>query len=160
MNNGEFYLSDLIDLITEVLDHGGSFRLAPKGTSMLPLLVQGEDSVALRKLDLAQLRRHDIILYKRTNGAFVLHRIMRREKDGSYVMCGDNQLILERGIRPEQMIGYVERIEKKARTLHRNSFRYRIYVFFWCFLPYRRAVMLWKRGVRFLKRKISTKNKD
>ena len=45
--NHEFYLTDAIEVIEEVLSSGGEFRMFPKGTSMLPLLVQGRDSVVL-----------------------------------------------------------------------------------------------------------------
>ena len=43
--------SDHEELIREVLASGGEFRLYPHGTSMLPLLRQGIDSVALRSLN-------------------------------------------------------------------------------------------------------------
>ena len=49
MNNTEYCLSDAIEIIEEVLDSGGEFLLSPKGTSMLPLIVQGEDQVVLKK---------------------------------------------------------------------------------------------------------------
>jgi len=151
LNNGEFYLSDAIDIIEEVLQSGGEFLLSPKGTSMLPLIVQGEDRVVLKKYtELPQ--KYDIAFYRRANGSFVLHRIVKKKKDGSFVMCGDNQLALEHGILPEQIIAYVTTIHKGERLLKTSSLRYRIYVRFWCFFPYRRTVMFLKRGVRFLKR--------
>ena len=39
MNNGEFYLADAIEVIDEILAGGGEFRIYPKGTSMLPLII-------------------------------------------------------------------------------------------------------------------------
>ena len=44
------HLSDHEELIREVLASGGEFRLYPRGTSMLPLIRQGIDSVALRSV--------------------------------------------------------------------------------------------------------------
>ena len=73
---------------------------------------------------------------------------------------GDNQLVMERGIRSEQVIGYVTRIVKKDKERSTKSLSYRIYVFFWCFMPYRRGIMLWKRGICFLKRRLFSRGKD
>ena len=46
----EFDMRELYPLLSEVLESGGEFRLYPKGTSMLPLLREGEDSVLLKKM--------------------------------------------------------------------------------------------------------------
>ncbi len=153
MNNEEHYLSDAIDVIEEVLASGGEFRLFPKGTSMLPLLVQGKDSVVLKRSHAPWLKKHDIAFYRRTNGQFVLHRVMKIEKNGTYTMCGDNQLVLETGILPQQIIGYVSEIYKEEKPRSLSSLRYRSYVFFWTFMPYRKAVRFPRRVISVLKRK-------
>ena len=157
MSNGEFYLADAIEVIEEVLQGGGEFRLYPKGTSMLPLLVQGKDSVVLRRridsVD-APLKKHDIAFYRRTGGQFVLHRVMKIASDGTYVMCGDNQTAMEQGIAPNQIIGYVCGIYKGEEYLSLDSPKYKRYVRFWTFMPYRRTVRFLKRGLRFIKRKL------
>ena len=158
MNNGEFYLSDAIEIIEEVLESGGEFLLTPKGTSMLPLIVQGKDRVVLKKYGERAPQKYDIVFYRRTNGAFVLHRIMKIEKDGSFVMCGDNQTQLERGIRKEQLIAYVSLIHKNDRTISPTSFRYRCYVRVWCFLPYRKLIRLIERVFRGIKRRLSRRS--
>jgi len=158
LSNGEVYLSDAIGIIEEVLESGGEFLLSPKGTSMLPLIVQGEDRVALKKYT-ASPQKYDIVFYRRENGAFVLHRIVKKGKDGSFVMCGDNQLNLEYGISQNQIIGFVTSIHKGERLLSISSLRYRIYVRFWCWFPYRRTVMFLKRGVGAIKRKFFSKKK-
>ena len=74
MNNGEFFLADAIEVIEEILNAGGEFRMYPKGTSMLPLIVQGRDSVVLKKrIESPQspLKKNDIAFYRRSNGQFV-----------------------------------------------------------------------------------------
>ena len=147
MNNGEFFLADAIEVIEEILNANGEFRMYPKGTSMLPLIKQGEDSVILRKrLDKAALpvNKHDIAFYRRTNGQFVLHRVMKINKDGSMVMCGDNQTILEEGISPEQIIGYVTGIYKKEKYLSTSAVKYKIYTSVWCFMLYRKSIFFAK----------------
>ena len=89
-------------LLVRVLDSGGEFELSPKGTSMLPLLQEGRDSVILVKPP-AVLSVGDVVLYQRENGAYVLHRIVGIDGE-TYTMCGDNQYQPEPGIRREQMI--------------------------------------------------------
>ena len=157
MNNGEFFLADAIEVIEEILDGGGEFRMYPKGTSMLPLIVQGSDSVVLKKrIDRPDrpVKKHDIAFYRRTNGQFVLHRVMKRSKNGSYTMCGDNQTALEQSILPEQIIGYVCQIYKGNKLFSLTSLRYKIYVLFWTFMPYRRCIRFLKRMFGFIKRKL------
>ena len=156
MNNEEMYLADAITVIEEVLQADGEFRLYPKGTSMLPLLVQGKDSVVLRRRNDSlekPLKKHDIAFYRRNSGQFVLHRVMKRSRDGSYTMCGDNQTVLEKGITPDQIIGYVCRIYKGERELSLASVKYKIYVLFWTCMPYRRCIRFFKRAWGFIKRR-------
>ena len=157
MNNGEFYLQDAIDVIEEILAGGGEFCMSPKGTSMLPLIVQGKDSVVLSRNFEDCANRYDIAFYRRKNGQFVLHRVMRIEKDGSFTMCGDNQTDLEKGIQKEQIIGYVTKIKKPKKTYRTDGFALRVYTFFWCFMPYRKAVRYAQRIYRGVKRRIFKK---
>ena len=160
MNNMEYSLADAIDAIQEVLDHEGEFRLYPKGRSMLPLIRQGKDSVLLKKrignTD-APLKKKEIAFYRRDNGQFVLHRVMRIEKDGSYTMCGDNQLYLEKNVRADQVIAYVSGIYKKDRLLPLMSLRYRIYVVAWTWMPFRHCVKLPVRAIGWIRRKLKRK---
>ncbi len=154
MNNGEFYLADAIEVIEEVLSSGGEFRMYPKGTSMLPLIVQGKDSVVLKRYAEGGAQKHDIAFYRRTNGQFVLHRVMEISDDGAYTMCGDNQTALEYGIRGEQIIGYVCALYKGDKELPLSSLKYRLYVSVWCFMPYRRAERFVRAKLGGLRRRL------
>ena len=104
MNNMSISLSmkALEPLLNEALEKNCSFTLIPRGTSMLPLIREGKDSVILSPLPYT-VNVGDIILYKRTNGQFVLHRVMKA-KNGSFTMCGDNQVVFEKGITRQNMI--------------------------------------------------------
>lgn len=129
MNKQEaFRLSEYIGLITEVLDSGGEFTLFPRGTSMLPLIVQGRDSVTLIKTE--SLSLGDIAFYRRTDGSFVLHRIVG-EKNGAYIMCGDHQLEREYGITRDMIIGKAIRITRGGREITEKLFTYRLYKILW-----------------------------
>jgi hypothetical protein len=140
-NRSEMHLNDVIDVIEEVLASGGEFRLFPKGVSMRPLIVQGRDSVVLKRNDKEAAKKHDIAFYRRENGAFVLHRVMKVHKDGTFDMCGDNQFEIERGIGREQIIGYVSVIYRKDRAISVSSPMYKLYVFLWTKMPLRKIAV-------------------
>ena len=101
----EFDMRELYPLLSEVLESGGEFRLYPKGTSMLPLLREGEDSVLLKKC--TELEVGGIYLYRRKGGKFVLHRLVALEETRAPVFRGDNQDWLERGIPREDVLAVV-----------------------------------------------------
>ena len=156
MNNG-ISMEELWPLIREVTESGGEFRLYPKGTSMLPLIVQGRDSVVLKRVPTSSVRRYDIAFYRRKNGQFVLHRIMKIGKDGTFTMCGDNQTALEPGIGPSQLIACVDRIYKGDDELSERSFSQRMYRIFWMKMPVRRAIRFVQRVFRRLGRCLKKK---
>ena len=111
----KFSMSDLEPMILEVLSKGGTFTFIPRGTSMLPLIREGLDSVILSPL-CEKIYPGDIILYKRDNGQFVLHRVMKVKKD-SFTMCGDNQVVFEHGIRRHNMIAVVTGILRDGEEI-------------------------------------------
>ena len=93
-------MKELAPLITEVVEKGGNFRLYPRGVSMLPLLREGIDSVNLGAVD--TVKKGDIVFYLRESGDYVLHRVIGERKDG-FLLCGDAQTLVERGIQREQI---------------------------------------------------------
>lgn len=124
-------LSELENVIREVLESGGEFSLVTAGTSMLPLLRNRKDTVVLAKHE-GRLCKYDIPLYKRDSGQFTLHRVLKVKND-EYYICGDNQLVIEKGITDKHVIAVVKRIVRNGKTIDlQNSFAYKIYVFFWC----------------------------
>lgn len=122
-----FSLAEYADFIDEVLENGGEFTLFPRGTSMLPLIREGRDSVTLVK---APPEKGDIAFYRRTDGSFILHRVISVD-GGVYTMCGDNQLALERGITAEQIKARAAYITRGGRKITPKSFRYRVYLTLW-----------------------------
>lgn len=141
MEKKKVRLSEMLPAMEETLSAGGTVKLPITGTSMLPLLVAGRDNVILKKADLP-LRRFDLPLYRRKDGAFVLHRVIAVEKDGTYTMCGDNQWVKEPGISGKQIIGVVVEVERKGKLISVRSFGYRAYVRFWhALLPVRKYLV-------------------
>lgn len=130
-------------VIRLAIKDGGTFRIYPRGTSMLPMLRQEVDSVLLSEPP-ELCKKYDIILYRRLNGQYVLHRIVKVMQDG-YVLCGDHQTTVETGIRKEQIIAIVTSFYRKEKLIHINKFAYQCYVYIWCCMPLRKIGM--KAGI-------------
>ena len=96
------------------IDKFGFVIVSIKGTSMLPLLVESRDTVKLIAPN--NLKVNDVVLYERITGELVLHRIIKI-KDNKYVMCGDNQFVLEKNISKEQIIALMEGYYKKENYI-------------------------------------------
>ena len=124
----ELTLEQLMPLFRETLAAGRSVKFSPRGTSMLPMLRQGRDSVRLSPLP-EKLKKYDLPLYQRKNGAYVLHRIVKA-KD-TYTCIGDNQFEFEHGLKHEQMIGVVTAFYRDKREISVHSFKYWLYCRHW-----------------------------
>ena len=127
-------------LIRERLVEGQSVSFSPRGTSMLPMLRQGVDSVTLSPLP-KQLKKYDLPLYQRDNGQYVLHRIVGVGE--TYTCIGDNQFELEPGLRPDQMIALVTAFTRDGKRIEVTALGYRLYCRVWCAI--RPVRHLWKR---------------
>lgn len=122
MNSGikQVSLDEMFPVMEEKLKNGGRVVFKPKGTSMLPLIRQGKDRVALIKPS-SRLKKNDIPFYRRSDGSFILHRIVSVEKDGSYTMCGDNQTLIEKGVTADMIVGVVDKVYRGERCYGANS---------------------------------------
>lgn len=140
------YLSieEMMPIINESLRAGGSVELPVRGRSMLPLLQEGRDSVILRSLK-KPLKKHDVILYKRESGTYVLHRIVALE-EGGCACKGDNQRAVEHGITHAQIIARVVAFRRGGRLVRAHILRYKVR------LALRRAKALARKVKRRLKR--------
>ena len=114
-----------IGRVEAILQSGTRIKLHIRGTSMLPLLDERTDTVLLAAP--ARIRRGDIVLYRRPAGDVVLHRIHAITADG-FTLLGDHQWNAETGVAAEQVIGVVERIEKKRFGFSVEHPVYRAYV--------------------------------
>lgn len=116
-------------LIEEAFSNNQKFKMPVNGVSMLPFLNKTH-YVVLDKPN--NLKRNDMILYKRENGQYVLHRIFRVKKD-HFQLIGDNQFYREYPIYENQVIGKVVSVIKGNKVDNLNSFKYKLYLFIWQF---------------------------
>lgn len=143
----EMRLEFLMPLIQESLAAGKTVRFSPRGISMLPMLRQGIDSVILSPLP-QKLRKYDLPLYQRDDGHYILHRIVSAGE--TYTCIGDNQFVLEHGVRHDQMIALVTAFTRGGREIAVTDPGYRLYCRFW---HYSRTLRhFWRRGKGWLRR--------
>jgi len=121
-------LDNLMPLIRERLAAGQKVKFSPRGTSMLPMLRQGIDTVTLSPIP-ERLKKYDLPLYQRADGHYVLHRVVKAGE--TYTCIGDNQFVYESGLTHRQMIALVSSFTRGAREYSVDDWRYRLYCCFW-----------------------------
>lgn len=170
-------------LFREQLAAGKSIKFSPRGVSMLPMLRQGVDSVEISPVP-ERLKRYDLPLYQRDNGAYVLHRVVEVSEatkvagaakapesaetvEGAeaadaptYICIGDNQFTLETGLHHDQMIAVVTAFYRGDKRHEVNELGYRAYCCLWYRTRrvrrfVRRCGNFAKRCVRFVRRRLA-----
>lgn len=127
--------------IRDTLAAGNTVCIGPKGTSMRPLIRQGIDYVELSAVP-EKLKKYDLPLYRRADGQFVLHRVV---KIGEHYTCvGDNQFQPETGVKHSQVIAVVTAIYRRDKRIPVTAFSYRAYCRLWH----------WSRPVRKILRRV------
>lgn len=136
----------------EIIAEKGMFIGLPVGVSMWPMIRQRVDTIKLVKIT-RPLKKHDVILYQRKNDQYVLHRIVKVEKD-SYTLCGDNQWQKEKGITEEMIIAVLDGFFRKEKYVSIDNFWYKAYYHVWAFLrPMRKMTYYLKALVKKIIRK-------
>lgn len=132
-------------IIAQCVESGSEVILTVTGNSMRPFLVDKRDQVVLVKADAQALKEGDVPFYQRRNGKYVLHRMVKKE-NGYYTMLGDAQVVLEKGIMPNQIIAVARAFIRKGVRYECDSPKYKRYVKFWnAMLPLRKLYFFAKR---------------
>jgi len=140
-------LNELMPLFQESLAQGKSVRFSPRGTSMLPMLRQGKDQIILSPVT-GKLRRFDLPFYQRDDGQYVLHRIVK--VSDTYTCMGDNQFIMETGVRHDQVIAVATGFIRDGREHSVQEFSHKCYCRFWFYSRHLRR--FWRSGIGWLRR--------
>ena len=140
----------------EEIRNSGKLIYTTVGVSMRPLIKQGRDLLIVTKPQ-GRLKKYDIPLYKRKNGQYVLHRVVKVKDDG-YVILGDNCIKWENDIKDDQIIGVLTSLVRKGKEVDFNSFGYRFYSRAWYLLyPVRVIFLSARRLAGKIKRKLIRK---
>ena len=144
----QLQLEDLMPTIRERLEQGNTVRFMPRGTSMLPMLRQGVDSVVLSAAP-DKLKKYDLPLYQRLDGKYILHRIVDMG-DEYYACIGDNQFRVELGVARLQVIAIVSGFYRKDRYVSTQNLFYQLYCRFWHHT--RDLRYIWRKAVSRVRR--------
>ena len=96
---------------------------------MLPMLRQGVDTVTLSPLPTRRLRKYELPMYRRENGQYVVHRIVKAGE--TYTCMGDNQLEEEPELTHEQMIALVTGFTRNGKEHSVEELSHQIYCRLW-----------------------------
>lgn len=129
-----------LDALCELVSEGKIVSTVISGGSMLPFLSPQRDYAFLERIS-RKLRRGDIVLYKRPNGDYVLHRI-RKIKDEEFFLIGDRQTETERGIKKENLCALVTSVKRNGKILGEKSFTWFFYKHIWLALVPLRPFLL------------------
>ena len=141
--------------IEEELERSGKILQTTIGNSMEPMLRNRQNIVVIEKAD-GLLKKYDLPLYRRPNGKYVLHRILKVRKN-DYIICGDNRIRRET-VPHEWIIGVVSGYYKGKKFISVKDRKYLLYVHIWCDFYYVRAALLWlKSAPARIKRKLKRK---
>ena len=143
--------------IEQCLQELGYAVVPVRGTSMWPLLKEGKTRVQVEVKEGKQVRKGDIVLYRRKDGTLVLHRIMKVEEDG-FRVCGDHQWKLDEKVQEEQILAMAQGFFKNGNYIDEKTWWYRLYKRFWngnltvrrCCLAFLRLSGLEKRSLNKL----------
>ena len=97
---------------------------------MMPLWMHRRDQVVLEHCQEGSLKNGDIVLYRRENGQYVLHRIIKLY-DRQMSLCGDAQSKLEKNVSTNAVIARVVKICRKGKWFSCDHRGYLLYVYLW-----------------------------
>lgn len=138
-HNAKYSVKDVMPLILECLAKGQEVRMMVSGISMTPILHNIRDSVVLSSK--GKPGKYDIVLYRRQDGSYILHRIIGKKK-GLFVMAGDFETQKEYPISEDMIYAKVVSFRRNGKDYHPEDFIIKLYSRIWVFIrPARQQVL-------------------
>lgn len=145
-NNAKYSINDIIPIIEECIENGTDIRIKVSGISMTPILHNLKDSVVLSKAD--KVKKYDIILYKRDNGQYILHRVIKK-KGSVLTLAGDFETEKEFPVYESAVIAKVTSFCRNGKDYTAEDFIIKLYSRIWVFiLPARQHVLCALKYIR------------
>ena len=139
--------------LEQLLSEGACIQIKPQGYSMYPLLVPGRDEARIAPIEKRNLKRGDVVLYRRDDnpcyelermhtGILVLHRIVRVDRNQEqFYLVGDNQKQVEGPLRRDQIRGIMVGVVRKGKYFSCANLFYRFLAGIWlCLRPVRPVI--------------------
>lgn len=130
MNKRIVNIYEYMPVLQELTEQGKEVSLLITGNSMVPFLVHERDYIFFKKLD-RELRKGDMVFYRRRTGQYIMHRICRVNSDGSFDIIGDGQSVIEHGVHREQIFGLITKVKRKGKILSDGDFCWEFFKHIW-----------------------------
>lgn len=136
----------MMEEIRTLVSEGKTVTLTVKGNSMNPFIVHLRDRMTIGPWKDEDIRKGTVALVKDTRGSYVIHRIIKRDKD-RVVLLGDGNIGFTETATLDNVIGIMHSIDRKGRIWTPQSTLWRLYSWFWMTLtPLRRyPLALWRK---------------
>ncbi len=131
MNKKHIPMAELYPVMAEKIASGGEVTFRVVGGSMQPMVYHRRDTVTIKRHS-GKLKKYDLPFYRRDDGTFILHRVIKLQKDGNYTCRGDNQWEKEYNVRDDQIIGIVTAFERNRKKIDVSTSKgYKFYCKIW-----------------------------
>lgn len=109
---------------------GEELSMLVTGNSMVPFLLNRRSTVYLIRDEVYEPHVGDIVLFRRVDGTYVLHRVHKIRKDGLLVINGDAQRWTEL-ILPRQVCCHVTHFVRTKKDIRVDAASQRFYRWVW-----------------------------
>ena len=133
MNNQkrDVSMAQLSELILPLLEQGTDVELTATGNSMRPLWRHKKDVIKLTAVDIQNIKKWDVLLFRRESGAYVLHRVVK-VRENVVDFLGDGQFSIEKDIPKSQILAKVKGYKRNGGEYKSvENLGYKAYVFIW-----------------------------
>lgn len=125
-----FTTAEINETIKEVTEKGGRIYLGVTGGSMMPFLKHQRDAVFIRGCNQDEYKKGQILLFRRTDGRLILHRIRKVLPEQKLLMNGDAQHWCE-VITYSQVVGLADEFERNGKKFFPTSFIFKVWNILW-----------------------------
>lgn len=131
---------EYVSVLKGLVEEGKEVNMLIAGSSMSPFICHYRDYIYFRAPE-RELRKGDMVFYLRDNGQYVMHRICKVNKDGTYDIIGDAQTVIERGIRRDQIFARIYQVKRKNRMIKEGDLTWWFFEKVWIrIIPLRRTI--------------------
>lgn len=136
----------MMEEIRTLVSEGKSVTLTVKGNSMNPFIVHLRDRMTLGPWEDEDIRKGTVALVRDSRGNYVIHRIIKRDKN-TVTLLGDGNIGFTETSTTADIIGIMKSVERKGRVWTKDSLVWRTYSWIWMVLtPLRRyPLAIWRR---------------
>ena len=139
----------VMEEIRELISKGNTVTIRAKGNSMNPFIEHLRDEITLGPWKDEDIRKGCVALVKDNKGNYLVHRIIRREKE-TVTLIGDGNVGLYETAETDNIIGIMYSVTRNGKVWSTDSKVWKLYSWLWMFLlPVRRLPLgLWRRLFR------------